>query len=74
MLFVGLGKIVRAAEILFRAHIEIVVMHAIEHGIDAGHRRYAYRTGRQTGIAVGVVGTVDGKQICLLYTSDAADD
>lgn len=35
MLGVSAGKVVGAAEILLRTHVEIVVVDVVEHGIDA---------------------------------------
>jgi len=55
MLAVGGRKVVGAREILLGAHIEVVVMRIIQHGIQAYYRRYAYRTGRQTAMDISVI-------------------
>ena len=47
MLLIGACEIVSAAEIFFGAHIEVVVMHHVEHGIESGNRRNANGTGRK---------------------------
>ena len=60
---VGFGEVVGAAEILLGAHVEIVVMNAIEHSIDTRDGRNADRAGREPRIFVGVVGALDGEQI-----------
>lgn len=46
VLFVGAGEVVRAAEVFFGAHIQVIVVLHIEHCIDACYRRNAYRAGR----------------------------
>ena len=63
VLLVSFGEIMRSAEIFLCAHIEIVVMHMIEHGINASNARDANRAWRKTGILIGVVWTVDMQEI-----------
>ena len=41
---VGTSKVMSAAEIFLRTHIQIVVVHKIEHCIYASYRRNAYRS------------------------------
>ena len=63
MLRVSAGKVVGAAEILLRTHVEIVVVDVVEHGIDAGNSRDADRPWRQSWVAIGVVGAADAEQV-----------
>ena len=55
VLCIGYGKIVRAREIFFCAHIDIVVRVVIQHGVNACNAGDADRSRRQTDIAVGIV-------------------
>ena len=61
MLGVSAGKVVGAAEILLRTHVEIVVVDVVEHGINAGNSRDADRPWRQSWVAIGVVGAADAE-------------
>ena len=60
---VGFGEVVGATEIILGAHVEIVVMNAIEHSINTCDGRNADRAGREPRVFVGVVGALDGEQI-----------
>ena len=51
-----------AAEVLLCTHIEIVVVCIVEHSIDAGDGRDADGSRRESSIAIGVVGAVDGEE------------
>lgn len=55
---VGRREVMIAGEILFRTHIQIVMLLGIQNGIDCSHARGPNRTRRQTLVAVGVVGGV----------------
>ena len=51
-----------AAEVLFGAHVQIVVLCAVEHSLYARYRRYSYRSGRESGAPVSVIRTVNVQQ------------
>ena len=55
MLWVGLGEVMSAREILLGTHIEIVVMNEIEHSIYTCNARNTDRTWRKSLITIGVV-------------------
>ena len=55
VLLIGAGEIVRAAEILLGAHVEVVVVHMVEHGVDASYARYADGAWWKTWVLIRVV-------------------
>ena len=63
MLLVGTSEIVGSAEVFLGTHIEVVVMHVIQHCIDARDGWNTDRSWRQTGILIGIVRTVDMQEI-----------
>ena len=52
-----------SAEIFLCAEEKIVGFFVFEHSIDRGNRRYADGSGRQSCVAVGVVGAVGGEHV-----------
>lgn len=61
VLLIGAGEVMGATEILFGAHVEVVVLHGIEDSVEASNRRNTDGARGKARIAIGVVGTVDGK-------------
>ena len=52
VLLIGAGEVVGTAEIFLGAHVDVLVLYVVEHGIDACHRRDADRTRRKSRILV----------------------
>ena len=61
MLGLGHSKVVAAAEVFLRTHVDVVVLLVVQHGIYVYHVGYTDGAGRKTGIFVGVVGIVDSE-------------
>ena len=52
-----------AREILLGTHVEVVVLHGVEHSVDALHAGNLDGAWGQAGVAVGVVGAVEGQHV-----------
>ena len=62
MLWIGLGEVMSTREILLGTHIEIVMMHEIEHSINTCYAWNTDRTRRKPLIAIGVVWTIHAQK------------
>ena len=56
-------EVMRAGEVFFGAHIDVIMLGMVQHSIQTDRRGDADGAGGQAGIAVGVVGRVDGEVI-----------
>ena len=65
MLFISPGEVMRTAEVFFCTHIDIVVMHIVQHGVNGSHRRDADRSGRKSAVLVGVVRAVNREPLLI---------
>ena len=52
-----------AAEILFGTHVEVIVMHMVEDGIDTCYARNTDGTRWQTWVLVGIIRTLDRQEV-----------
>lgn len=52
-----------SAEIFLGAHVDVLVLYVVEHGIDACHRRDADRTWRKSRILVRIIRALDIQQV-----------
>ncbi len=55
MFAVGACKVVRTGKVLFGAHIQVVVLDMVQHGVDTGDGRDTDGAGRQAGVPVSIV-------------------
>ena len=49
-------QVVRTGKVLFGAHIQVVVLDMVQHGVDTGDGRDTDGAGRQAGVPVSIVG------------------
>ena len=63
MLFVCLGEIMSTREILLSTHIEIIVMHEIEHSINTCYAWNTDRTRRKSLITICVIRTLNAQEL-----------
>ena len=63
VLLIGAGEVVGTAEILLGAHVDVLVLYVVEHGVDACHRRDADRTRRKSRILIRIIRALDRKSV-----------
>ena len=62
MFRVGLGKVMSAGEVFLGTHVEVVVLHEVQYGIDSLDGGNLDRAGGQSFVKIGVVGALGPEQ------------
>ena len=59
MLGKGGGKVMTSGKILLGTHIQVVMFHVVQHGIQSFDSRDAERPRRQSRVFIGIIGRID---------------